>query len=158
LFHCKRSSHCWLSITPKLNRSGPLLHYLSIASSLLRPDPPLLSHAIPTCRLNYSSPDDNNFSCSIQKPVMKSCQLYPGCYAISNQIIHCTLSQALTYLPVFNITLLLTRLQSLVHSIQLYHHAPTGVLAPVFPYRSPPKRVSAPSSIRWFIHCVYFQM
>jgi hypothetical protein len=47
-FQIKRSSHCWLSLEQKPNRLSPLLHYLSVTSSLLQLSPPLLSRVILT--------------------------------------------------------------------------------------------------------------
>src|SRR5688572_33017563 len=43
----------WLSTVIRLNKLSPLLHYLSITSSLLQLSPSLLSHVILTCRMVF---------------------------------------------------------------------------------------------------------
>lgn len=62
-----------------LNRPDPLLYHLSMTSSLLRSGPPPLSY-VSNVADACGSQRDNDFSCSVQMPLIGSCLLYPGCY------------------------------------------------------------------------------
>ena len=70
----------------KLNRLSPSLHYLSVTSSLLRLSPSPLVRTILVLRFPFGLPRTSDFSCSVQKPILPSCQLYPECHVNSNQV------------------------------------------------------------------------
>ena len=122
-FQTERSSHRWLSLWLKLNRLSPSLHCLSATSSLLRLSPPPLSRAIHyTYNGRKTHRNDSDFSCSLQKPVLKSCQLTPD---VMQSLIRSPIALGHRYKRnyLFSTSLYyITRLQSLIHSIQLINN------------------------------------
>ena len=112
----------WLSISVKLNRLSPSLHYLSVTSSLLQLSPSLLSHVILTCRLVLQLiltiaislvPYKNPCWCpaSFTPDVMQSAIRSSIAFLTDVNVITC-FQHRLFYI---------TRLQSLVHSIRLFN-------------------------------------
>jgi hypothetical protein len=134
-----------------LNRPAPSLHRLSAVSSLLRASPPPLLHTtlLYACLL-LSSQDSSDFSCSLQTPVMPSCQLYPGCYMTTKQVTrHTFVVNTSVYAHFQHHLIALTRLQSLVQVLQLSTtHLQRSSLR--FSLSFTTKGVSAQSSIRRF--------
>jgi len=95
-------------------------------------------------------PDDSNFSCSIQKPVSKSWQLYPGCYAISNQIICCTYNRHKRKYLISTSSLLAYEASVATSLYSALWHASTRIFVLVFSLSFTTKKVSPSSSIRRF--------
>ena len=138
-FHSNQSSQInWLSKNIKLNRLSPSLHYLSVISSLLQLSPSLLPHVIPTCLMvSLLTSSVATSLVPLQKPVKMSCQLYPGCYAIRNQIIHCILNRCKRN-HLLSTSSLLHYEASVAGSLYSAHqHAPERIIVRPFPYRSP---------------------
>ena len=141
--------HCFLIVNLpsrlllilKLNRLSPSLLPVSRDSSLLRLSPPPLSRTI-LVRLflpitqNYQN--DSDFSCSIQNPILPSCQLYPGCHVNSNQVSFTLLTDTYVNIRFRHLLFAFTRLNSWFNlfssTILTYRDR-----VPVFPYRSPPR-------------------
>ena len=94
--------------------------------------------------------NDSNFSCSIQNPALPSCWLYSGCYVNSNRftftLVTGTNVSACFQHRFFHFTKLYSQFNLFSSTMLTFGK----IVVPVFPYRSPQKRVSASCSIRWF--------
>jgi hypothetical protein len=96
------------------------------------------------------SQHEGDFSCSLQTPVMPSCQLYPGCYMTTKQVTRHTFVVDTNVSIHFQHHLIaLTRLRPLVQVLQLsITHLQRSSLR--FSLSFTTKGVSTKSSIRWF--------
>lgn len=102
--------------------SAPSLRSVSRVSSLLRANPPPLPQTIPVClplRLTADLQSGNDFSCSIQKPAYRYCQLYPGCHNNRNQVAVVALLMQQTVTPHFRHHLI--RFRDVCHWFTLFN-------------------------------------
>ncbi len=83
--------------------------------------------------------NDVEFTCSLKQPKYLSCPLNPGCHVFSNQVANTLCHRCKRNHLFLTSSFAFTRLQHGFTHVQLMVFTPTGVLAPVFPYRSQPE-------------------
>jgi hypothetical protein len=126
---------------------------ITVVSSLLPPGLPPVSQPHPCCLLPLSIlQNDTEFTCSLKQPKYLSCQLNPGCRVFSNQVSNTPCHRHKRNHLFLTSPFALTRLLHWFTCVQLIVFLPSGILIPVFPYRSPPSSFQL-SSIRWFNNC-----
>ena len=130
----------WLYLMLKLNRLSPLLHYLSATSSLLQLSPPPLSRVILTRTMVLQ------LIITIATSLVPYKSLCRSLASFTPDIMPTVIRSSLALLTGTNVTACFQHLLfnitrrtvagSLYSTLQLLS---TGIVVPVFPYRSPPR-------------------